>query len=236
MIYLQLQDISGNPDIIGLKRETITTWYLWEIPVEIPNEPHPTWQQSLKLWDQIHTTNPALALRYLSVLSNLITVDRNQVVGPGTEQVMRVASLCLLRVLSIADPEVLEDLCQRYKAVIPHDVDFNDLRCYHAINAVRTLFITKQECRPFEWIDYKPCPQEHAFFANTLVQDVRKARDHQENLPDWIFSFVHHSLSLEPPPPASVTVDCLLILAINLGYNISSTGTIILDERYIHTY
>ena len=82
MIYLQLQQISGNFDAIQTNYTAIATWFLWAIWFEIANKPqqfgkelHPTQHQLLELWDQIHITNPAPGIIYLEAL-----LDRKSVV------------------------------------------------------------------------------------------------------------------------------------------------------------
>ena len=50
----------------------------------------------------------------------------------------------------------------------------------------------------------------------------------------WILRFALESLSLNPLPPTSVIADCLSIIAIDLGCNVSDTGLMTLDERCVH--
>jgi hypothetical protein len=55
-------------------------------------------------------------------------------------------------------------------------------------------------------------------------------RTQQRKTPRWILRFALDSLSLDPPP-TSVVADCLEIIAIDLGCDVSNITT--LDERYI---
>ena len=242
-IYLQLKQISGNPSPIQFDQKAVATWFLWMIQSELSNKPqqfrgksHPTQNEILELWDLIHIACPALAVTYLDVLLNCINTNHNQVIEcVGSGQVARAASLCLLRVLSAVNPasRVVEDMRLNYVRVIPHNANFKGLQCYYAINVIHTLFVSRWWGQSFGWMDYKPHLWEHALFANTLVQVASKAREHQGKVPRWILRFVLHSLSLDPLPSTLVT-DCLSIIAMDLGCNVSSTRPTILEERYVY--
>ena len=258
-INLQLEQIGGNAQAINLRHQAITIWYLWAIPVELINKPHPAQQQSLELCNKIHIANPALAKIYLDVLIGCITVDGNQVIGgPGTEQALVAASLCLLCALSVRDPTPIVDnnIYQCYFKTIPHNANFDNLLCYHTINVIHALFNGRLR-RHFGWMGYAPSPQECAIVAKNLVQVAHRARkpqegpsswvierqgklsdwprEHQDLVPDWALHFVIQSLSSDPLPSASIITSCLLILAINQGWNIPSGGTVVLDRRYVYS-
>ena len=178
-----------------------------------------TRRRLLELWDRIHLVNPAPATTYLDVLLNCIDVDHGRVtVCRGSEQGARAAALCLLRALSGIDPTstTLEDLRQRYVAVIPPNADFGVLLCYHEINAIHATLVSSLQRRFFEWKDYEPRVQEHTFLAKALVQAVHNGRYH-EKAPRWVLRFVTCSLSRDPPSSAPVVTDCLTIIAIDLG-------------------
>ena len=176
-------------------------------------------------------------MTYFDVLLNSITVNGAQVVEPGSGQVTRAASLCLIHTLSRVDPtsEVVIALRHCYISSIPHHANFEGPLCYHMIYVIQILLVIKGWGHPPVWMDYKPHPQEHGLFANTLVQITHKAREHQKKVPCWILRFVLHTLSLDPPPSTSVIADCLSIISMDLGCGIPSTRTTILDERYIYT-
>ena len=245
MIYLQLKQIGGNPDAVHLNCIPIALWSLLVIWPGTFNEPkqfdrqlHPSQHQLLELWDQIHTTYPALAAVHLNTLLGCINVVHGQVLeGTGLGQLAGVASLGLLRALSGMDPTstTVQDMCEQYLRVIPHDTNFKGLLYYHTISTIHILFVGKQKGFSFQWVDYKPCSQEYALLANTLVQVAHKRRESQEKVPCWILRFVLHSLFLDPPPSTSVTVSSLSIIAVDLGCDISSTRTITLDERCVYT-
>jgi len=143
-----------------------------------------------------------------------------------------MASLCLLHVLlgvDLMSPGV-EDLSQRYAR--DHSSS-EGLLCYHTINTVHTLLVDNQEHHTLGWMDYKPYPQEHALFAHTLVWVAYQARKRQNKVPRWVLRFVLHSLSSDPLPSTSVIMNCLSIIAIDLGCDVSTARTTTLDERYV---
>ena len=121
---------------------------------------------------------------------------------------------------------------QQYLAVIPPTANFEDLSCYYALNAIHALPIGRRDCQTFSWADYKPCAQEHVFLAAALAQVAYARRPLDWKVPRWILRFVIHSLSQDPPPPTSVILDCLSIVAIDLDCDVSSTETTTPDERY----
>jgi len=52
-----------------------------------------------------------------------------------------------------------------------------------------------------------------------------------EALPDDIKEFVLHSLRLEPPPPAPIVADCLLIIGLFLGIKLHIDDLSVVDKR-----
>jgi len=241
MIYLRLREIGGNPDAIQRNRKSIATVFLWATRIEILNEsrwfgqqPDISQHRFLELWDQIHLANPAPAAIYLDALLGYLDVDNGWVTeSPGSKQGARAASLCLLRALSGVDPisSALEDIRKRYAAVVPPDANFEGLLCYHAINAIHTVLVSRRKGWPFSRMDYNSCAREHVFFANALVQVAHKGKQHGE-VPRWVLHSATHSLTHGPQPPVSVTTNCLTIIAIDLGCEIPEDDVGNVDKRY----
>jgi len=238
MISLQLEQMSVDTVAIQLKHKSIAMLFLSMTRPETDDESRclrDTQHQLLELWDRIHLTNPAPAAIYLDALISSTDVNGDRVTArPGSERVARVASVCLLRILSGVGPKsrVVEDTRQRYIGVIPYkaNFDFEDpLR--HSMIAIHALLISSHERLPFEWMDYEPCAQDHASFANTLVQ-VAYNRRQDEKVPRWVLRFSLHSMLLDPEPPTSVIADCLMIIAIDLGCDVSESDIRNLDKRY----
>lgn len=213
---------------------------LWAIQFEISNKPQPIDDQSssTQLWDQIHTANSASGAIYLDALLSCIMVNHGQMTGGlALKETTRIASLHLLHALSGVDPvsTVVRGMPQHPDRISSHCSDFKGLLCYHTINVIQILSAGKQEGHSIGWTVHKPHPQEHTLFTNTLVQVACEEGALQGKVPRWMLRSVLHSLSLNPPPPTPVIVNCLLIIAIDLGCNVSSTRNKTLDHRYVYT-
>jgi len=240
MIYMRFEQIGEDPDAIQLHRKPIATFFLWVTRVEILDgllsdypQSDTTRHQFLELWDKIHLANPAPAAIYLVALLRYIDVDQGRVMErPGSEQGARVASLCLLRALSSVDPTspVLEDIRKSYVAVIPCVVNFEGLHCYDTINAIHAVLVGSRLREPLPWMDYMPSVQER-IFTNTLARVAHKRKGHGK-VPRWLLHFVTHSLTHDPQPPISFITDCLTIIAIDLGCDISEDDVRNVDKRY----
>jgi hypothetical protein len=96
-------------------------------------------------------------------------------------------------------------------------------------------FVTKHWSRNHSgWDDDRPSNREHTWFAQCLVGIAQKEhqRTRPSKVPEWILHFVLDSLSLDPPTPASVVCSCLMIVAIDLGCDVSNiTGS---SERCVY--
>lgn len=242
MISLQLEWMSGNSYAVQLNCNPIAIFLLWAMQLEISPPPQQFDKSScatqclfLKIWDQIHLANPGPTVIYLDLLLSSINVNRDQVMGcPGSGQVARAASMCLLRTLSGAGMTlaIARGIHQRYLEVIPPAASFEGLVCCYTMNVIHSLLISSKGCWSFRWTGYKPCAQEHIFIAATLVQ-VTYTTKLCGKVPCWVLRFVIDSLSQNPPPPTSVILNCLTIIAIDLNCDLSNVRTVALDERYV---
>jgi len=238
MISPQLEQISEDAASIQLKHKPIATLFLWVTRLETADE---SWslrdirRQLLDLWDRIHPADPALAAIYLDVLLHCTDVNGDRVSAcPGLERVVGVASTCLLRILSSGDPgsSVVTVTRKRYIEVIPRKANFEfEGPLCHTMIAIHALLIRSRERQSFEEMGYKPCPQEHALFVTTLVQVAFNRRKHGK-VPRWVLRFSRQSILSDPEPPVSVIADCLMIIAVDLGCNVSESDIRNLDKRY----
>jgi len=237
MIILQLEQLGGDPAAIELKCKPIATLFLWLTRLETADESwrlHNTCRQLFELRDRIHLASPGPAVYYLVVLLSCTNVNGDRVTTrPGQERVAGVASVCLLRALSGVGPEsnLAEGMRQRYIEGIPYGAEFEGpLR--HTKIAIHALLIRSQERQSFGWIDHEPCTQDHASFANTLIQAAYNRRKHGR-VPRWVLRFALHFLSRDPPPPTSLVADCLTIVAIDLDCDVTRVESTTLDERCV---
>lgn len=186
--------------------------------------------------------DPTLVTGCFSVFVGCAKVtEGGLVVTQGLEQLATASAMCLLRTfshLSAVYPMsgVLGDVRQRYNRVFPPDADFKDFPFYHTLGSIHRSLNSGRghwQWARIEWQDYNPPSHEHIVVSRALTE-LTKSRYRRgkrgKNVLRWILPFVLHSLSLDPLPSASVVVDCLSIIAIDLGCDIS--GVDALDERY----
>lgn len=243
MVSLRLEQMGTSSGTLKLNCKSVAMLGLWTTQLE--TSPQPQWfaMQShsirrlfLRLRAPIYLANPGLTAIYLDVLLGCIVVSRDHVTEhPGSGQVARAASMCLMHVLSSVHPTstATQWIRQRYLNAVPRNADFEGLLCHHMMNAINALLIGGRERRFFAWTDYKPRAQERVFFAVTLVHVAYTRRLSDGKVPRWVLRFAIDSLSRHPPPPTSVVLDCLSIVAIDLDCDVSSGRTTTADERYV---
>ena len=236
---LQWMDKFDHDDI-ELDYNRATTLFLWVTRVMIANEPqgfderiHGAPHLFLDAVDRIHSY-PLLAITYVDVLLKCVDVKDGRVTErPGLKHLASAASICLLRTLSCVDWKVVVggDIFKRYDSTIPPNTDFKKLQCRHTMTVIHAMLANHKACQ-LDWKDYEPCSTEYSLFANTLGHVLRaRPQPVDPEVPRWDLDFVLHSLSQDPPPPASVIHACLSIIAIDLGCDISSINDPI-PKRY----
>ena len=85
-----------------------------------------------------------------------------------------------------------------------------------------------------QWEDYEPSNSEHTIVSRALTKLAQfeyRRRGHRK-VPRWLLRFAFHSLSQNPQPPTSVIINCLSIIAIDMGCNLANTTT--LHERCVY--
>ena len=85
---------------------------------------------------------------------------------------------------------------------------------------------------PMYWQNFSLSTQHHAWMGHILLYRAWDVITRQgEPLPDDIKEFVLHSLRLEPPPPAPIVADCLLIIGLVLGIKLHIDDLLVVDKR-----
>ena len=185
--------------------------------------------------------DPTLVVDCFDVLFGCIKLAHYEVVViQGSEQLAAASALCCLHILphlmaKDPTPRVLEDIHQRYTKAFPLRAEL-DLPAPHTLDILRQTFyswISWNNRRQIRWGGYKPSSNEHIVVAHALakISRVEYQRERREKVPCWLLRFALHSLSQSPLPPTSVVIDCLSIVAIDLGCDFSTTTT--LGERYV---
>jgi hypothetical protein len=117
--------------------------------------------------------------------------------------------------------------------VFPYQVDSPDLRNPVIVTVVHRLFAQYWGGRGIDWRSYNPTTDELIPLSRTLAQAAMLERDRKtlRETPLWLIRFAFRFLTQEPLPPTSVIVDCLTIVAINLGCSLLLINSRVTDEE-----
>jgi hypothetical protein len=160
----------------------------------------------------------------------------------GSQRFEMGSAICLLHTLShlsVMDPmpTVLTDVSVRYRRVFSSNANYEGSPFYHILGAIHNALYPDGNRWLLNWEDYKPITLERVVVARALAKLAQSEyrRRERQRVPRWVLRFALHSLSQDPPPPTSVIVDCLSIIAIDLDCDVSRARIMNLDERYVHT-
>jgi len=163
------------------------------------------------------------------------------VVIRGCEQLAAAAAMCLLRAISYLlreDPKsnILKDMDQQYNRVFPPAADFRDLPFHHTIHVIHHFFHRRHHPKGLSWKGVDPSAPGNLLLAEYLASIAgycytRSELGGRKKVPRWVLRFSLHSLLWDPEPPVSVITNCLMIVAIDLGCDISEGDLRNLEER-----
>ena len=216
----------------------------WTLNISLDKAIHLSTLESLATMETLANFDPTLVKDCFNILMGCVGVfDGTVMVTQGSEQLATVSAVCLLHTfshLSVVNPTscVLRSVHQCYNTVFPPNTNFKDFSFYHTLGAIHSVFYSDWNHPWLNWGDYKPSKHEHIIFACALAklaQSEYQRREHDKMVPGWILRFVLYSMSLDPLPPTPVVIDCLSIIAIDLGCNTSSIRNATLDKRYVYT-
>ena len=185
------------------------------------------------------TLDLALALNRFYIFAVRVSVsfsNRRMAITQEFEQLTTTSAgrfYHTLHRLIATDPtsSILEDIRLRYEGDFPRDIDFTVFPYHHTMTMINALIRRDWGSRSTWHDDDRPSGREHIRFARNMAELTQAEYRREQEVPKWILDFAFDSLSLDPLPPTPVVTECLKIIAINLGCNVSETGT--LDERYI---
>ena len=194
--------------------------------------------------------NPALTSACFDILIDCMTVVCDKAVVPqGSEELAAVSARCCHHALSriaAKDPNLttLKRVRRVYIGAFPLTTNFEDLPSEHSLKDIHNIFYSSQE--KIQWKNYNLLPDDQVTLSQTLVELTNKhVPDAKQNtwdaffrgkrrvkVPRWTLRFALHQLSKDPLPPTSIIINCLSIIAIDLGCTIPTDGQIP-DERYV---
>ena len=180
-------------------------------------------------------SEPALVMDCLNILSGCVkTIDGKLVVVQGMEPLAAASSLCFLQTIShLLATDLISrdtwDIHKSYCRAFQLSSDLDDLPFSYILRIIHMIFrkyvprwLLPKTLQQVRWEGYGPLSSEHASVAHALAEAARFEYRWFHTVPCWILRFAFHSLSQSPLPPATVVVDCLSIIAINLGCDTSS--------------
>jgi len=168
--------------------------------------------------------------------------DGAAIITQELKELATVSATCLLYTIlyiSVMDPlsSVLGDVRHRYRTNPKPLTNICGLPFPYTFHAIRGACYPDQDEQWLDLGDYKPSSDEHVVTGHALAKFAWSESQSVENLerkvPGWILHFAFHSLSMDPPPSTPVVVNCLSVIAIDLGCDVSTIGTT--DERYVLT-
>ena len=184
--------------------------------------------------------DPTLVADCFDILIGCVKViDGQAVVTQGTEQLAPATALCCLRMIShltVTETMALGSIRQQYDRAFPPETDFNALPFSHTLGPIHRILHPDNQFDHWrfpQWEDYKPSSDEHAIVARALTEIAWfwRQRKGYVKVPCCLLRFVLHSLSQSPLPSTSVVVNCLSVVAIDLGCDPSKIAAF--DERCV---
>jgi hypothetical protein len=204
--------------------------------------------------------DPTLVVNCFNVLFGCVkTTNGSVVINRGSEKLATMSALCCLHTLSHLEAtyplsRFLDGIRQRYTRVFRSETNFDNLPFSHTLGAIHRVFYPTYAGRTHylmgleqetlytwsvggvqrvRWENYTPSGDEHVIVACALARLAQFEKWRRGvKVPRWLLRFALHFLSQDPPPPTSVVVSCLSIIAIDLGCDVPKTMTS--DNRYVY--
>jgi hypothetical protein len=184
--------------------------------------------------------DPTLVSGCFDVFIDCIKVDDNRrkvMIIQGLEQLAEVSAMCFLRTfyhLSVMDPTstVLKDVRHRYTRIFhprgPYGLPFE-----YTMGMIHLLAYKDGDPCHIQYDWPRTSPQEWISFARGVAGIAQAKYQWTQKAPRRFLRFALDSLSQDPLAPTSVVADCLSIIAIDLGCDVSKTGFTTSDERCV---
>ena len=183
--------------------------------------------------------HPTIVADCFNIFIGCISINNGKVViTQGLEQLATASANGFFRTLhhlATMDPtsSALVDLQRRYNEVFPSELDPMGLPFCSTMTKIHALAGRFGNPRDIRWPNRRLSVYEHIPIARRMAEAAQskyQLTQHQK-VPRWILRSALYLLSLGPVSPASVVADCLTIVAIDLGCDVSNT--VISDERYV---
>ena len=217
----------------------------WTLQTSLDKPVHLTALEHLGTVTEFTGLDPVLVVDCFNVFVGCVSFNnRKPVILRGLEQLASASIRCVLHILHhllATNPtsSAMTDLCRNFNTVFPDSVDYKDFPLNSMIVMIRVLIRRDRRYGHSHWDNYRPPSQEHIPFARYMADAAREGYQKPQltlsrAVPHWILHFALQSLSLDPPPPASVIADCLTIIAIDMDCDVSNSATP--DERCVQVW
>ena len=178
----------------------------------------------------------AAVVQCLDVFSSCLVIPDGGVATDtrGSEQLAEISAMCFLRAfcfLLSTEPTsaVIGDVWKRYERVFPFTVDLRGLPCPIAMDVIHHLFIGRWFRMDVCWANYRLSIDELTTVSRAIAQAARSRLCNRADLVRFALRF----LSQDPPPPSPIVVDCLTIVAVELGHDVSDIFRTTPDEKCV---
>ena len=179
------------------------------------------------------------------LISCVVLVDDKAVVPPESEELAKESARCCLGTLFHANQTLgtIKRARNRYTKVFKSTTNFDALDPNHSLRTIHSVFYSSHpetQLNDRELL-YKNLahtlanlanenasePPQHVFDALLQLRGLAKVSR-------WSLRFALNCLAQDPPPPSPIIINCLSIIAIDLGCSIP-LNAMIQNERYSHT-
>ena len=231
---ISLQTLSSGQQAIMMDLRCIS----WILQTSLDKVVHVSAFKLLTSMPDLAHLHPALVVDCFNILIGSISVGNSNVeIAQGSEQLAEVSAdgfLHTLRHLLTTDPasSVLVHLQRRYNEVFPSEVDFTGLPFHSVMTNIHALVGRFGNPRDIQWDNCGLSVHEHIPFAEKMAEIAQERyQSPRRKVPRSILRSALYLLSLGPQSPASIVANCLTIIAIDLGCDLSNITTF--DHRCV---
>jgi hypothetical protein len=194
----------------------------------------------LALITKLYHFHSTIVLDCFNIFIGCVSVNpsNNKVeIMPGLDKLATASANGFFRTLhhlATMDPtsRALADVQRRYKEFFPSKLDYAGLPFSSIMTKIHDLAGRFGNPRDIRWRYQRMSIQEHVKYARDLTEDAQEKYQQTQHrkVPRWILRSTLYLLSLGTLAPEAVVADCLTIVAIDLGCDVSNIA--ISDERY----
>jgi len=147
---------------------------------------------------------------YLSAKALLHMIIQRRCIGDGSEEVMFESILRQHQIMGFGHYKGDSDLESTLGII---DRIFSDFEA------------------SMDWQNFSFTVPHHAWMGHILLYCAWDTFRRSRPLPNDVRDFIFHSLQLEPPPPAPIVADCLLMIGLVFGIKFHVDDLLVVDKR-----